>query len=128
MHCECTHRILQRNKSMCGCMLACVPVQGAKAAKMAEFEKRQAEAAEKQREKEKLMEAELERQEKERQVREAKRISAMQEAIRTGIPYQTPLDPPSGPPTTPLPAWNPGEPRPEGWQGHIHPPRGVEGS
>ena len=49
---------------------------------MAEFEKRQAEAAEKQREKEKLLQAELERQEKERQTREAKRISAMQEAIR----------------------------------------------
>jgi hypothetical protein len=70
-------------------MLACVPVQGAKAAKMAEFEKRQAEAAEKQREKEKLMEAELERQEKERQVREAKRISAMQEAIRW-VPWVSP--------------------------------------
>jgi hypothetical protein len=52
---------------------------------------------------------------------------AMQEAIRTGIPYQTPLDPPPGPPTTPLPAWNPGEPRPEGWPEHIHPPRGVGG-
>ena len=48
----------------------------------------------------------------------------MQKAIRTGIPYQPPLNPP---PTTPLPAWNPGEPRPEGWPEHIHPPRGVDG-
>jgi hypothetical protein len=52
---------------------------------------------------------------------------AMQEAIRTGIPYQTPLNPPPGPPANPLPAWNPGEPRPEGWPEHIHPPRGVGG-
>lgn len=89
-HALCMHAPrLPTHKSMCGCMLACVPVQGAKAAKMAEFEKRQAEAAEKQREKEKLMEAELERQEKERQVREAKRISAMQEAIRW-VPWVSP--------------------------------------
>jgi hypothetical protein len=48
----------------------------------------------------------------------------MAEAIRTGVPYQTLLDPPPGPPTDPLPEWPAGAPRPENWPWHIHPPRG----
>lgn len=49
---------------------------------------------------------------------------AMAEAIRTGRPYQTRLDPPPGPPTDPegnfLPVtqWDPAN-----WPPHIHPPR-----
>ena len=56
---------------------------------------------------------------------------AMQEAIDSGKPYQTRLDPPPGPPTNPdgtfadLPQWKPGEPRPADWPSHIHPPREV---
>ena len=50
---------------------------------------------------------------------------AMQEAIRTGVPYRTRLDPPPGPPEEPLPEWKPGQPRPEDWPVHIHPPKGV---
>lgn len=56
---------------------------------------------------------------------------AMQEAIRTGIPYQTRLDPPPGPPADaqgnflPLPDWKPGQPRPANWPPHIHAPRDV---
>jgi hypothetical protein len=49
----------------------------------------------------------------------------MQEAIRTGRPYQTRLDPPPGPPTAGLPDWLPGQPRPANWPSHIHPPRGC---
>ena len=49
---------------------------------------------------------------------------AMAEAIRTGRPCQTLLDPPPGPPTDPLPEWPAGAPRPENWPWHIHPPRG----
>lgn len=37
---------------------------------------------------------------------------AMQTAIRTGIPFQTHLNPPPGPPTMDLPTWTPGEPKP----------------
>jgi len=48
---------------------------------------------------------------------------ALAEAIRTGRPYQTPLDPPPGPPVTGLPDWQPGQPRPANWPSHIHPPR-----
>ena len=54
---------------------------------------------------------------------------AMAEAIRTGKPYQTRLDPPPGPPADetgnflPLPEWNPGQPKPANWPSHIHPPR-----
>jgi hypothetical protein len=57
---------------------------------------------------------------------------AMSEAIRTGKPYQTRLDPPPGPPTNPhgsfapLPEWKPGYPKPPNWPSHIHPPRGVQ--
>ncbi len=50
---------------------------------------------------------------------------AMQEAIRTGEPYQTRLDPPPGPPADPLPDWPPGALRPANWSAHIHPPRDV---
>jgi hypothetical protein len=56
---------------------------------------------------------------------------AMQQAIDSGQPYQTRLDPPPGPPTNPdgtfadLPQWKPGEPRPADWPSHIHPPREV---
>ena len=55
----------------------------------------------------------------------------MAEAIRTGKPYQTRLDPPPGPPADehgnflPLPEWKPGQPKPSDWPSHIHPPRGV---
>ena len=55
----------------------------------------------------------------------------MAEAMRTGKPYQTHLDPPPGPPVDehgnfiPLPEWNPGLPKPSCWPSHIHPPRGV---
>jgi hypothetical protein len=48
---------------------------------------------------------------------------AMAEAIRTGQPYQTLLDPPPGPPANPLPDWPAGAPRPANWPIHIHPPR-----
>jgi len=51
---------------------------------------------------------------------------AMQEAMRTGQPYQTRLDPPPGPPAIDLPDWQPGQPRPENWPPHIHPPRGCK--
>lgn len=49
---------------------------------------------------------------------------AMAEAIRTGKPYQTRLDPPPGPPAASLLDWQPGQPRPADWPSHIHPPRG----
>jgi hypothetical protein len=51
----------------------------------------------------------------------------MAEAIRTGKPYQTRLDPPPVPPTDehgnflPLPEWKPGQPKPPRWSSHIHP-------
>lgn len=54
---------------------------------------------------------------------------AMAEAIRTGKPYQTILDPPPGPPTNPdgtfapLPDWPAGTPKPQNWPPHIHEPR-----
>ena len=51
---------------------------------------------------------------------------AMQNAMVTGKPYQSPLDPPAGPPEKPLPEWMPGKPQPEGWLTHIHPPKGCE--
>lgn len=51
---------------------------------------------------------------------------AMQNAMVTGNPYQSPLDPPAGPPEKPLPEWMPGKPQPEGWLTHIHPPKGCE--
>ncbi|MEI8191436.1 MAG: hypothetical protein WCI75_17115, partial [candidate division NC10 bacterium] len=50
---------------------------------------------------------------------------AMADAMRTGHPYQTRLDPPPGAPVSTLPDWRPGEPRPENWPIHIHPPRGC---
>jgi hypothetical protein len=49
---------------------------------------------------------------------------AMAEAIRTGRPYQTLLDPPPGPPVGPLPEWPAGAPQPANWPAHIHSPRG----
>ena len=55
----------------------------------------------------------------------------MTEAMTTGKPYQTRLDPPPGPPADaegnflPLPQWLPGQPRPANWPPHIHPPREV---
>jgi len=55
----------------------------------------------------------------------------MAQAMRTGNPYKTRLDPPPGPPTDehgnflPLPEWKPGQSKPEGWPSHIHPPKGV---
>jgi hypothetical protein len=51
---------------------------------------------------------------------------AMQNAMVTGNPYKSPLDPPAGPPEEPLPEWKPGKPQPEGWLPHIHPPKGCE--
>jgi len=50
---------------------------------------------------------------------------AMAEAVRTGQPYQTRLDPPPGPPADGLPVWKPGQPKPANWPSHIHPPRGC---
>jgi hypothetical protein len=50
---------------------------------------------------------------------------AMAEAIRTGRPYQTRLDPPPGPPADGLPEWKPGQSKPSDWPPHIHPPREV---
>jgi hypothetical protein len=56
----------------------------------------------------------------------------MAEAMRTGNPYQTRLDPPPGPPADekgnflPLPEWNSGQPKPTNWPSHIHPPKGCE--
>ena len=52
----------------------------------------------------------------------------MAEAIRTGRPYQTLLDPPPGPPAAGLPDWQPGQPRPANWPSHIHPPRHASGT
>jgi hypothetical protein len=55
----------------------------------------------------------------------------MTEAMRTGIPYKTRLDPPPGPPADEhgnfllVPEWKPGQPKPSDWPLHIHPPRGV---
>ncbi len=55
----------------------------------------------------------------------------MAEAMRTGIPYKTRLNPPPGPPADeegnflPLPEWNPGQPKPTIWPRHIHPPKEV---
>jgi hypothetical protein len=48
---------------------------------------------------------------------------AMAEAIRTGRPYQPLLDPPPGPPASPLPVWSAGASQPANWPPHIHPPR-----
>jgi hypothetical protein len=53
---------------------------------------------------------------------------AMQDAIRTGQPYQTRLDPPPGPPPTGLPDRKPGEPQPANWPPHIHSPKDVSKS
>jgi len=55
----------------------------------------------------------------------------MAEAMRTGKPYQTRLDPSPGPPSDekgnflPLPEWKPGQPKPPNWPPHIHPPKEV---
>ncbi len=55
----------------------------------------------------------------------------MAEAMKTGKPYQTRLDPPPGPPADaegtflPLPQWLPGQPQPADWPSHIHAPREV---
>ncbi len=55
----------------------------------------------------------------------------MAEAMRTGIPYKTRLDPPPSPPTDekgnflPLPEWKPGQPKPSNWPMHIHPAKGM---
>ena len=52
---------------------------------------------------------------------------AMSEAIRTGQPYQSRLDPPPGPPINGLPDWPAGTPQPANWPSHIHPPRHAFG-
>jgi len=49
---------------------------------------------------------------------------AMAEAIKTGRPYQTILDPPPGPPENGLPEWKPGQPKPKDWPSNTHPPKG----
>ncbi len=55
----------------------------------------------------------------------------MAEAMKTGKPYQTRLDPPPGPPADaegnflPLPQWLPGQPQPADWPSHIHGPKEV---
>jgi hypothetical protein len=57
----------------------------------------------------------------------------MAEAMRTGLPYKTCLDPSPGPPADekenflPLPEWPPGQPKPANWPSHIHPPREMLG-
>jgi len=51
----------------------------------------------------------------------------MQEAIRTGQHYMTRLDPLPGPPSFKLPDWRLGQPKPQGWPLHIHPPKGING-
>jgi len=51
---------------------------------------------------------------------------AMAEAIKTGKPYRTILDPPPGPPESGLPDWKPGQPKPKDWPPHIHAPKEVE--
>lgn len=48
---------------------------------------------------------------------------AMTEAICTGQPYRTRLNPQPGPPIHDLPDWPVGEPQPENWPAHIHSPR-----
>ena len=53
---------------------------------------------------------------------------AMAEAVRTGRPYQTLLDPPPGPAAGGLPDWQPGQPRPATWPSHIQPPRHASGT
>jgi hypothetical protein len=53
---------------------------------------------------------------------------AMAEAIRTGRPYETLLDPPPGPPAAGLPDWQLGRPRPANWPSHIHPPCHASGT
>lgn len=50
----------------------------------------------------------------------------MAEAMSTGIPYKTRLNPPPGPPEYELPEWKPGQPKPVNWPTHIHPPKGCE--
>jgi hypothetical protein len=47
---------------------------------------------------------------------------AMADAIRTGKPYQTRLDPPPGPPAEPLPNWPASAPLPANWPSNIHSP------
>ena len=55
----------------------------------------------------------------------------MSEAMKTGQPYQTRLDPPTGPAADakgnflPLPEWLPSEPRPTDWPPRIYAPREV---
>ena len=55
----------------------------------------------------------------------------MAEAMKTGKPYETRLDPPPGPPADaegtflPLPQWLPGQPQPADWPPHIHAPKEV---
>ena len=55
----------------------------------------------------------------------------MAEAVKTGKPYHTRLDPAPGPPADaegnflPLSEWKPGDPRPADWPRHIHAPREV---
>lgn len=48
--------------------------------------------------------------------------SAMAEAICTGQPYQSGLNPPPGPPIHDLPDWPAGGPQPANWPSHIHSP------
>ena len=58
------------------------------------------------------------------------------EAMKTGKPYQTRLDPPPGTPADaegegegdflPLPQWLPGQSQPADWPSHIHAPHDVE--
>jgi hypothetical protein len=50
---------------------------------------------------------------------------AMHESVCTGRPYQSRLDPLPGPSASALPEWQAGQPRPDYWPSHIHPPRGC---
>ena len=52
----------------------------------------------------------------------------MAEAIRSGRPDQTLLDPPPGPPAAGLPDWKSGNHLPANWPSHIHPHRHGSGT
>ena len=51
----------------------------------------------------------------------------MAEAMKTGKPYKTRLDPPPDAEGSflPLPQWLPGQPQPADWPPHIHGPKEV---
>jgi hypothetical protein len=50
----------------------------------------------------------------------------MDEAMKTGRPYETILDPTLGPSANGLPNWKPVQPKPKDWPPYIHAPKEVE--